>query len=276
MKKIMLLASVCLMLNNHALLAQTAGGGTKKTSAKKEAHTYSARLANSNDSRIIITMYNSDVQIVGTNSDEVTIESSSYTPPPARAAGLKPLYNQAEDNTGLGLAIIKENNTLRINKASRQGGDYVIRVPRNAAVVYQEANWMNGDFALADTNGEVELKLNNGSATLTNITGPVVANTTSGDITVKFSSLNQTKPSAISNVAGTVDITLPANTKADFKLKTIQGEVYTDFDMNLAKSSQSDLTKIAGGNTINGKTNGGGVEMSVYTVSGDVFIRRSK
>ncbi|WP_347159503.1 DUF4097 family beta strand repeat-containing protein [Pontibacter chitinilyticus] len=274
MKKIMLLASVCLMLNHVPLLAQTAS--TKANTEKKGLKTYKAKLGNSKDSRVVITIFNSNVQVIGTNSDEVTIEGSGITPPPARAAGLKPLYNMAEDNTGLGLAVTKENNTMRITKASRQEGDYVIRVPKNAAVVYEETNWMGGDVSVADVGGEIELKLNNGNATLTNVSGPVIANTTAGDIIVKFSSLNQSKPSAISNVAGTVDITLPASTKADFKLRTVQGEVYTDFDMNLNKNAQSDLTKIAGGNSINGKTNGGGVEMSIYNVSGDVFIRKGK
>ncbi|QCR25130.1 hypothetical protein C1N53_16780 [Pontibacter sp. SGAir0037] len=228
------------------------------------------------DAKVLITMFSSKVQIIGHNSDEVVIETNGYTPPPARAAGLKPLYNQAEDNSGLGLAVTKEGNSLRVTKASRQSAQYTIRVPKTASVVYEEADWTGDDITLTDIAGEIELKLNTAGATLTNVSGPVIANTTAGDINIKFSSLNQSKPSAISSVAGTVDISLPATTKANFKLKTIQGEVYTDFDMNLEKNNQGDLTKIAGGNNINGKTNGGGVEMSVYTISNDMFIRKSK
>ncbi len=277
MKKLMLLASACLMLNGTAVLAQTARGGAQNPRNNVEQGkplTYKVKV--DRDAKILITMFSSKVQIIGHNSDEVVIETSNYTPAPARADGLKPLYNQAEDNTGVGLAVGKEGNTLKITKASRKGGEFTIRVPRRASVVYEEADWTGDDLTLADVDGEIELKLNNSGATLTHVSGPIIANTTAGDITIKFSSLNQSKPSAISSVAGTVDIALPANTKANFKLKTIQGEVYTDFDMNLDKNSQGDLTKIAGGNNINGKTNGGGVEVSVYTISNDMFIRKKK
>ncbi|MFD2512810.1 DUF4097 family beta strand repeat-containing protein [Pontibacter locisalis] len=278
MKKIMLLASVCLMLNSFPLLAQTSRSGVKvrTETEKKEPRVYKAKLDNSKNSRIIITMYNSGVQVVGHNADEVVVESSSYTQPPARAAGLKPLYNQAVDNTGLGLAITKENNTMKIDKASRQDGNYIIRVPKNASVVYTETNWTGDDVSMSDLNGEIELKLNNSNANLTNITGPLVANTTSSDMVIKFANLNQSKPSAISSVAGTVDITLPANTKADFKLKSIQGEIYSDFDLNTKNNSKNGLTKVAGGNTIEGAINGGGAEMTLYTISGDMFIRKNK
>ncbi|RDV11056.1 hypothetical protein DXT99_25570 [Pontibacter diazotrophicus] len=252
--------------------------GQEAAAEQNKPLTHRVKLANNKDSRVIITMFNSGVQVVGHNSDEVIIESSdAYEEPPARAKGLKPLYNQSEDNTGFGLAVTKENNTLRISKASRQDGNYVIRVPRNAAVVYEETNWTGDDVSVSDTNGEIELKLTSSNANLTNVSGPVIANTTAGDIVIKFSSLNQTKPSAISSVAGAVDVTLPANTKTNLKLKSIQGEIYSDFDMNLAKNNtKSGLPKVAGGNTIEGTTNGGGVEMSLYTITGDMFIRKSK
>lgn len=281
MKKLMLLASVCLLLNSSATLAQISGGGTtvkRDNSSTTQAKPLisKTKLANAKGSQVVITMFNSDVQVEGHNLDEVVIEAKGYEAPPARAAGLKPLYNQVEDNTGMGLSIMKENNTIRINKASRQNGQYTIRVPNNAAVVFHETNWTGGNLSMSDLNGEIELKLNSSNATLTNITGPVVANTIGSDLVIKFSNLNQTKPSAISTVAGTVDIHLPANTKADFKLKTIQGEIYSDFDMNIARDTKSNLPRVTGGNNIEGKTNGGGVEITLYTISGDMFIRKSK
>ncbi len=284
----MFLASVCLMLATKTLGApinnpENRSGHLMAEAAQEAAPaaqnkplTHRVKLGNSKDNRVVITMYNSQVQVVGHNADEVVIEAKGYEAPPVRAKGLKPLYNKAEDNTGLGLSVTKENNTLRISKASRQDGDYTIRVPKNVAVVYEETNWTGGDFTLSDVSGEIELKLNNGNATLTNITGPVVANTTSSDLKIRFASLNQTKPSAISSVAGTIDISLPANTKTNFKLKSIQGEIYSDFDIKIASDSKGGLSRVAGGDTIEGTTNGGGVEMSLYTVSGDMFIRKSK
>ncbi|WP_245539548.1 DUF4097 family beta strand repeat-containing protein [Pontibacter roseus] len=285
MKRLTLVAAACLLLGTTPVLAHVGNNGPNPIqfgfaepmeASQNKPLVYKNKLGNSKGNQVIILMHNSDVKVVGHNSDEVVIEASSYTAPPARAAGLKPLYNQAEDNTGMGLSVAKDKNTLTITKASRQDGNYTIRVPKNASVRFEETNWTGGDLSINDVAGEIELKLNNGNATLTNITGPVVANATSSDMVIKFASLNQSKPSAISTVAGTVDIHLPSNTKADFKLKTIQGEIYSDFDMNIAKDSKSNLPRVTGGNNIEGKTNGGGVEMNLYTISGDMYIRKSK
>jgi hypothetical protein len=298
MKKIVILASACLLLTaNIAAQAQTVNERTDKDKAAKnkesrnvivnnndddekeeegQLRTYKTKLGTGKDKQVLIQMFGSEVRVVGHSSDEVVIETKNYSAPPARAQGLKPLYNQAEDNTNLGLSVTKDNNILKITKASRQGGHYTIRVPRNASVIYRETNWNGGNFTLSDVDGEVEIKLNNASATLTNVSGPVVANTTNGSINIKFSRLDQGKPSALSTINGAIDITLPAATKADFKLKSIQGEIYTDFDLNLPRDTKSDLPKVAGGNTIAGKVNGGGVEMNIRTINSDIFIRKNK
>ena len=288
MKKLMLLATLCLVFSHNKLFGQAVGSGRATTISRSssadrdddrgngELRTHKTKLGNSKDKQVIISLFNSELQIVGHNSDDVVIETRSYTAPPKQAEGLKAVYNQAEDNTNLGLGITKEGNALRITKASRHGGKYTIRVPKNASVVYKETNWMGGNFTLSDVDGEIEVKLNNGSATLTNVSGPIVANTTNGSLKIKFDQVNQGKPSSISTINGSIDITMPANTKSDLKIKSITGEIYTDFDLNLKKDPKSDLPRVGGGNNIDGKTNGGGVEMNIYTINSDIFIRKAK
>ncbi|WP_246343549.1 DUF4097 family beta strand repeat-containing protein [Adhaeribacter radiodurans] len=292
MKKILLAATFCALLTNLSW-AQTAVSGKDKTKNKAnvivnshrndnddddrsgERREYKTKLGNNASNQVRFIMASSEVKIVGHNSDELVIEANNYHAPPARAQGLKPLYNAAEDNTGIGLSVNREGNVLTVIKAQKGSGKYTIRVPNKAAISYTEGNWEGGDFELADLDGAIELKLNNSRAELNNVAGPVIANSTNGGIQVKFKNLNQQKPSSISVVNGEIDITLPAATKANWKLRSINGEVYTDFDMALPKD-KSDLQKIAGSNTVEGKTNGGGVEMNVYTINSDIFIRKSK
>ncbi|MCC9167996.1 hypothetical protein [Pontibacter harenae] len=276
MKKLMLLASLCLLLNSSATLAQISTSSTRVQRNQGKTLTHTTKLENAKGNQVVVTMSNSDVQVIGHNSNEVVIEAKNYQGAPARAAGLKPLYNQLEDNTGLGLHVIKENNGVKISKTTRQDGKYIIKVPKNVAVVFHETNWTDGNLNMSDLDGEIELKLQNWNASLTNITGPVVANATNSDIVIKFSSLNQSKPSAVSVITGTVEIYLPAGTKADFKMKSVQGQIYSDLDMNIPKEPKSNLPRMTGGTNIQGKTNGGGVEMTLYTISGDMFIRKSK
>ncbi len=272
------MAWACLMLTGTSFAQVAAGGGgsTKEKTNANAVKTYKIKLGNGKDKKVLFTMFNSGVDIIGYNGDEVIIETSDYTPPPKRAEGLKPLYNQTEDNTDLGLSVQKEGNTVTITKASRTDGNYTVKVPRNASIVYKEANWTGGDLSIKDLDGEIEAKLNNAEATFTNVSGPVVANTTAGSIKIVFSSLSQGKPSSLSAVAGDIDITLPSNAKADFKLKSLQGEIYTDFNMEVKRETKEDLPLIGGGGNIDGKINGGGVEIAVQSVTSDIFIRKKK
>lgn len=279
MKKALLLAGASLLLTLNSFAQTAVGGSARKTDseeARGELKTYKIKLGSGKDKQVRIFMYNSTVQVIGHNSDDVIIEGHGASSPPARAEGLKPLYNTQEDNTGLGLSAVKKNNTLTITKASRVTGRYTIKVPKNASVQYTETKWTGGNLSMQDIDGEIEIKLNNASAMLTNVSGPVVASSTFGAFDIKFSALNQSKPSSITSIKGNIDFTLPTNTKANFKLKSLTGEIFTDFELNNRKDGNHNNPMFNGGGTIEGSTNNGGVEMTIQTINGDIFIRKKK
>ncbi|MCK8494270.1 DUF4097 domain-containing protein [Spirosoma sp. RP8] len=241
-----------------------------------QAQEYKTKLANAKDRKVIIEMSASDIKIEGHNSDEVLIQATSgYEAPPERAKGLKPLYNSAVDNSGIGLAVTQENGGLKIEKASRRSIKYTIRLPRKVAVLYEQSNWQGSAISISNMDGDLEVKTNNAQIDLTNVTGPVVANTTNGPINITFSALSQEKPSALSTVNGPIDITLPANSKANLQLRSISGEMYTDFDLGV-KSTKDGMSKVGGGQIIEGTTNGGGVEMQLKTINSNIYIRKQK
>ena len=237
-----------------------------------QAQEYKTKLGGK-DRKIVIDMQGSDVTVEGIDGNELLIKGDGYEAPNKRADGLRPIYNSAVDNTKIGLAVTQTDNTVRIVRASRKDANYVIRVPRNAAVQYNQTNWNGGDIAIRDVSGDLEVNVKNGDIKLTNVTGPVVANTVSGDITVRFAPLRQ-GPSSISTVSGDVDVSLPAATKATLRMRSVSGEVYTDFDINLGKGD--DNMRHIGGQVVDGSINGGGNALSLKTVSGDIFVRKAK
>ena len=241
------------------------------------AQEYKVKLGNSKDRKVAIEMFGSNVKIEGHNGDEVIIQgpaSSEVTP--ERAKGLKPIYNTAVDNSGMGLAVNQENGVLKIEKASRKNATYTIRVPRKAAILYEQMNWSGGaNISVSNMDGDIEIKTNNGNIDLNNVAGPIVANSTSGEVNVTFSALNQEKPTAISTISGEIDVTLPANAKTNLHLRSINGEMYTDFDLGL-KTSKEGMSRVGGGNNIDGTTNGGGVDMQLKTISSNIYIRKQK
>ncbi len=93
------------------------------------------------------------------------------------------------------------------------------------------------------------------------------------------------KPMFFSTMNGAVDVTLPAGVKANVKIKTQQGEVYSDFDVALKPASQkaeetpkSDKGRfrISFDNSITGAINGGGPEYTFNSFNGDIYIRKGK
>ncbi|RYF64163.1 MAG: hypothetical protein EOO39_27160, partial [Cytophagaceae bacterium] len=166
-----------------------------------QAQEYKTKLANSKDRKVTIELDATSLKIEGHNSDEVIIVASSgYEAPPERAKGLKPLYNSNVDNSGIGLAVTTENGGLRIEKATRKPIRYTIRLPRKVALLYKETNWQGSLISITNMDGDLEIKTNNASVNLTNVTGPVVANTINGEVKVVYSTLSQEKPTAISTI----------------------------------------------------------------------------
>ena len=245
-------------------------------SAMANAQQFKRKLANAPGNKITVTLTHSDFNIKGYNGNEIVIDAEGYKPPPSRAKGLHALYNSAVDNTGIGLQVKEENGVLHIIKASREDIHYTIKVPSKVALTLNQATWGGSDINVSDMTGEVDVHSKDSDVHLTNVSGPVIANSTSGNITIVFSSLNESKPSSITDVSGDVDITMLPASKVNFKLRSITGEIYTDFDMKTKSSDKNGMKQISFGNTIESAINGGGVDMNIKTISSNIYIRKKK
>ena len=235
---------------------------------------FKMRLINSKDQRINIFMIKSSVEVIGYDGDELKIESADYVPPSSQKEGLKPLYNKTEDNTRLGLSVVKENSQVKITQASIDPFKYKVFVPKNVSLSYEEVGDQGADLSISNMNGEIEIKVVRGNASLFNVAGPIVANSIRSNFKVVFSSPKSNKPCAFSSIRGSVDIALPAQNASDLQLRSVTGEIYTDFEIVI--DSSANLPTITGGHNIHGKINGGGAQLTVHTVYNNIFIRKRK
>src|ERR1017187_3380911 len=108
-----------------------------------------------------------------------------------------------------------------------QQGELVISVPPDTSLKLRN---LNGAIAVEGVKGELDVNSNNGRITLTNVSGSVLANTLNGALTVTMDSVDPNKPLSFSSLNGTIDVPLPADFKANVKLRTDHGEIYSDFD----------------------------------------------
>lgn len=70
------------------------------------------------------------------------------------------------------------------------------------------------------------------------------------------------------SISGFIDLAFASSRKADLKMSTISGTIYT----NVAIGKPSDKHS----NTINSEYNGGGDRVELETISGDIFLRKSQ
>ena len=141
----------------------------------------------------------------------------------------------------------------------------------------------NGDIEVKDVSGEIEISNVNGSISATGISGSVVANTVNGEIIVKFKSIDPKAPMAFTSVNGKIDVLFPADAKANVKLKSDRGEIFSDFDIavdktqpKVEKSSEDHYYSVKIEDWVYGKLNGGGPEMMMKTMMGSIYIRKAK
>ncbi|WP_141402462.1 DUF4097 family beta strand repeat-containing protein [Sediminicola luteus] len=190
-----------------------------------------------------------------------------------RAKGLTPIYAGGNDNTnGFGFSVEKEGDVLKVKdlKSFMQRSGLRFTLPKGIDLSID-----TGNLGSADVNGfdsDIEVNSNVGGVVLTNVTGPITARTSTGNIEVVFTEVNQTSPISLRSSTGAVDVSLPANTKANLELKSTMGNVFTDFDV---KYQQEEGMKVVGANRkIDTQINGGGVLIKLSSSVGNVYLRK--
>ncbi len=92
----------------------------------------------------------------------------------------------------------------------------------------------------------------------------------SGDIEI----IGLKGPMNIETISGFIDLTISSTLRADFTLSTISGSMYSDLDISSDKEV-SKMRMISGG-TYEGSLNGGGTDIVLETISGDIYLRKEK
>jgi hypothetical protein len=170
----------------------------------------------------------SNLKIRGTDAPDVQILSTVASKEKAAKSpnGLRRL----DDETSF-TAVEKDNViTLSLSGATNwnaHGAKFEVQVPRNTALVLRSG--AGGDVTVENVDGDIDINTMNGEVRLRDIAGSAVVNSMSGEINAAYRTAPQ-KPVSLSSMNGEVSLRLPADTKANVRLRTHNGAVYTDFD----------------------------------------------
>ncbi len=160
---------------------------------------------------------------------------------------------------------VEEGNVLRI-RPQPNSGPVVLTVPVASTVQLKSAH---GPIRVEGVHGEVDASSTNGSIDLTDISGTIVADTTNGAIHASMQHVDPSKPMSFSSTNGEINVALPADIKASVKMRTVNGSVWSDFEIKLAGG-----VTVTRGGTMTGTINGGGVSASFTTINGRISIHK--
>jgi hypothetical protein len=242
------------------------------TAGVLSAQEYKIAVQNPKEGRLILKDFNGSLPIEGYSGTEIIITSESGdVTPPAKAKGLKPVYPSGSDNSGIGLDVQKIENlvTIKCLLPFTQDGEYKLKVPETMSIEITSGCERNNDVVIKNMKNEIDINTCH-DIKLSEVTGPLVLSTISGNIDITYSAINTTKASSVNTISGDVDITLPVKTATDLEMHVISGTMYSDFDFSETKK---DLKKV-GGNDMNFSLNGGGFKYSIGSVSGNIYLRK--
>ncbi len=181
-----------------------------------------------------------------------------------------------------GLEVEEEDNNINIRTSPNHEANLIITVPVNTSLKLKGIN--GGEINVDGVNGEIEVTNINSRIVMTNISGSVIASSTNGSVKVAMNRVDPGKQLSFSSLNGSIDVTLPADLKANVKLRADNGDIYTDFDVKFDAAGSKPITENNSGEhgkfrvrfdrTVTGTINGGGPEVSFHTFNGRISIRK--
>jgi len=246
--------------------------------------------------RLEVSLVMGSIEVVAGKAGVVVIEAdpgdvdrdhdhaSAWEPAIAGRAGDRPEKGKSKlrriPNDAYDLSAEERANKVSVSTDSwARAVDLRIEVPTDSSVVLSTVN--DGDIRVSGLAGELELHNTNGEITVRDARGPVSANTVNGDVTVVFGRAVAAAPMAFSTLNGDVDLTLPADARFDVRLKSENGDIYSDFDVELTRQAPKveeergkGRYRVSISKELAGKIGGGGPEIFLKTFNGDIVLRR--
>ena len=181
-----------------------------------------------------------------------------------------------------GFGVEERDNEMSVSSGfNRDEINLEIEVPMRTKL---RVSTVDGGITVDSVDSEMEINTVDGEITLTNVGGSVVAHAVDGNIAATVARVASQAPMAFTSLNGNIDVTLPAAVKANLRLRSDQGDVFTDFDVQVTASASANRTQQRNGRalridvnrSIYGTVNGGGPDFELRTFDGNIYVRKGK
>jgi DUF4097 and DUF4098 domain-containing protein YvlB len=268
-----------------AIAAVAFGPGAKRAFAQGQTQAGGDRIPvtlsdPSRPAHVKVSLVNGGITVKASDGKEIVVEARVRNRENSRSEGGPKRLTISTT----GLSVEEENNEVNINTDSYMRPiDLTVSVPVHTSLKLRAVN--DGDIAVTGVEGELDVDDVNGSVTLNNISGSAVAHALNGHLYATFVKVDPQKAMAFSSLNGDIDVTFPADLKANVSIRSDQGDVFSDFDVQLKAAAAQPVVEDGRGHggkyrvkidkAIHGTINGGGPEIQFRNFQGKIYIRKA-
>jgi ribosomal protein S18 len=171
-----------------------------------------------------------DVTVTAADTQEVTILSNikNKQATEKRSDGLRRLDSEVTYSAAEKENVITIELGGDLPGPTPAGASVALTVPRSTSFIIESS--FGGSIAIKQLAGDVEIRNMNGEITLEQLSGAALVETMNGEIHATFAKVAEGRPLSFTSMNGEIDVRIPADTKANVRLRTQNGAVLTDFD----------------------------------------------
>lgn len=225
-----------------------------------------------------ISILSARIEVIGEDREDAEFE---ITVDPGDRKIVTPSGTQALPGGAYSLEVDEDDNRISVHTDWRTNNVYIVaRIPRRADL--ELATRIDGEIIVSNVTGNMQLENTSGPITATNISGSVIADAVNDTIDVSFVSIDTSNAMSLHSINGDLIFGLPADAGAQFHLDSAQGEIFSDFEVEVQASEPViERRDDRGGvevrieNAIVVNVNGGGPVVQLKTLNGDIQIRRA-
>ena len=254
------LGTICAML----VLALGAHASDHRGALTEEFHQTYPMTA---DGRVELSNINGDVHISSWDQNQVKVDAVKYADSKERLDEARIEVDSKSNSLSIRTRYPEHNQ--RWNRGSHDNPasvEYSLTVPRGAKL--DEIKLINGELDIAGVSGEVHASCINGRLEAQNLAGPARLGTINGRLEARFDQL--AGPSVeLSSVNGSVDLTIPSDSKAEIEASTVSGDINNDFGLHVDHHHFV-------GHELRGELGSGGTHIKLQNVNGRIEIRHAQ
>jgi Putative adhesin len=251
------LGSLCAVL----ILALAAHASDHSGSLTEEFHqTY----AITPDGRVELDNINGSVHVSSWDRNEVKVDAVKYADTKEKLDDLKIEVDSGKESLSI---HTKYNEHDHWRSRNNPGGvEYTLTVPRTIRL--DEIKLINGSLSITGVSGEVRASSINGRVEAQDLAGRAKLSTINGRLDARFARLSG-KDVELNSVNGKVELTIPSDANAEIEASTVSGGINNDFGLHVNNHRFV-------GHDLRGELGNGGTHIKVENVNGRIEIRHAQ